>query len=257
MTNNKPTHEDELLSCPFCGGVAEYSCSHLDENEYIHQVTCGNLEGCHVANCFVQEYDKPTVIKAWNTRASTPPAPQPDMGEPKVEIPYAGVTGENPDSPTHTAPQAEGEDEWVTNCEQVKEIGRLNAHITKLDNKLSAAAQSAERLREELRICDEAYDMLSKHLDAAMEENTQLRLSLAKAEDHGRWRGIESAPRDGTWFLVAHHAFVSGKVVNIVCYHEGSLTAIQGGIVDRPIAWLPLPTPPQPAATPDEIGGGG
>lgn len=62
---------EELKVCPFCGGVAEYTCTHLDENEYVHQITCGNETECAVSNCFVQEYDKQTAIKHWNTRPNS------------------------------------------------------------------------------------------------------------------------------------------------------------------------------------------
>ena len=131
MTDNKPTHEDELRACPFCGA----------EGNWLHGWDIGNLCAtvqCSSSKCCLSRTD---IINGneWNTRASTPPAPQ-----------------------------AEGE------------VGEA---LTAL-NKSLGLSQSKY---------NEFAAVLSREHWKTLIQAAQLRLSLAKAEDHGRWRPINEA----------------------------------------------------------------
>ena len=77
MTDNKPTHSDELKACPFCGGEADTLFDFRDRqdstgDEWVQCKKCSASSEKFAAYSDAKE--KATL--AWNTRASTPPAPQ-------------------------------------------------------------------------------------------------------------------------------------------------------------------------------------
>ena len=240
MTDNKPTHSDELKAYP-----DEQDTAYLNIKIWLQQAIAHSAAGAYDAM-----HDKVAtvlhhlpIIKP--NRASTPPAPQ-----------------------------AEGEVGEAASVAQ-KVIDKLNRH--KLGNfvwaenarnpvrfttehleTLITAAQSAERLRED----NAAYKMMVKdyHANAkrAQEDIAALRHSLSKAEEHWRWRGIDSAPHDRV-FLVYDSEFGYRHLCG--WQEEYKSYFITGGLLYQPKdgdLWSEVcPTPPQPAATPDEIGGGG
>ncbi len=165
MTDNKPTHEDELKACPFCGrkpiiGLGKKQGCQL-HGEPMQSVTvscsCEFHPAVHTGDInnggkFKAQQE---AIAKWNTRASTPPAPQAE-GEVANAIRHAQLRL--------------GDTNWR---EQYIRVG-----VEELKTLITAAEESG-RLREELRIQDEANDILTKQV-------SELRLSLSKAEEHGR-----------------------------------------------------------------------
>lgn len=116
---------------------------------------------------------------------------------------------------------------------------------------------AAELAREALRKCADAIDNtphrllppdISEGLSDALDA---IAPALAALEADG-WRGIETAPKDKTHFLVwdAHYGTRIGKV-HIRADHDDWLSYVdahgnssKGGI--RATHWHPLPLPPPP-----------
>lgn len=63
----------------------------------------------------------------------------------------------------------------------------------------------------------------------------------------GGWRPIETAPRDGTWFLAVWNdsrlTAVSTPAYGVIMW-DGDEWREADDIVSEPTHWLPLPTPP-------------
>lgn len=68
----------------------------------------------------------------------------------------------------------------------------------------------------------------------------------------GEWRTIDSAPKDGTYFLVYLPGFIAP---NIVCYSDEDKEFMDAGgnikvylSYAKPTHWMPLPAPPTETA---------
>ena len=66
---------EEMKSCPFCGGEAEYELSEWNTSPREHDICCKN--GC----AGVSMASKQQAITAWNTRATNAPNPSPDNAD--------------------------------------------------------------------------------------------------------------------------------------------------------------------------------
>jgi len=67
-----------------------------------------------------------------------------------------------------------------------------------------------------------------------------------------KWQPIETAPKDGTGFLVNTDYVVDG--VSMVRFSEGRMVSVFDGKpwlehIDPPTHWMPLPEPPSGATT--------
>ena len=288
MTENKPTHEDELKACPYpsTGDYTQtttlprpkhmYPTDHADwinidkcmVNEILSlwrggiwtlECCCGHgraggyvaVHGEHreaiEALGYEPSAEAPHVYKK-KSQCQATPDPQPDMGD--VSIREAEDSGKTALKPSPTKPDDVGN--------AVDIIRSLFPHLTYSDKAkmetLITAAQSAEQAREDLRLQQSA-------LNEYHEKYNALRLSLSKAEEHGRWRGIEDGcPEDGTVVLLAWKNSMKKFVVNNGhipdwCFEARSYCIIGSGGArsyhGQATHWQPLPTAPQPAATPE------
>ena len=64
----------ELLSCPFCGGEAEFVEGADDDGQWV-AIGCPDCGAGSRQHYAVMEDPRPHAQSAWNTRASTQPAP--------------------------------------------------------------------------------------------------------------------------------------------------------------------------------------
>ena len=71
------------------------------------------------------------------------------------------------------------------------------------------------------------------------------------------WRPIETAPKDGTWFLATNKAWSIGSIGSppscwMLCRWDGTeweagperITTLNGKWIEDPTHWMPLPEPP-------------
>ena len=107
----------------------------------------------------------------------------------------------------------------------------------------------AEAMCEKLRI---HYSIFSLGRQAAnIIEKLLVRISVLEAASKpSEWQPIETAPRDGAWFIAVATAKGWGAT-RIVCYRypDDRLPTHGEGNVwpSAPTHWMPLPKPPEPA----------
>ncbi len=244
MTDNKPTQSDELKAD---GMPEEIFLSPRDLTGKIYGPLSGSVSSA-------TKYIRADLV---DTRASTPPAPQAEgedvckcgvQVEPRLSAGLEEVMCDKDTGYYHdckfTTPQAEGEVICKECCIHEK---ALEAVTETLKEKLEQWAVEKTNLERRIKERNTALAKYQVALDSAHAEATQLRLSLSKAEEHGRWRGIDTVPRDGN----------EVEVYSIYGAHVFSRSFLPHEVPAKTLThWRPKSAPPQPAATPDEIGGG-
>lgn len=78
------------------------------------------------------------------------------------------------------------------------------------------------------------------------------RQAREEARDGGGWRTIDSAPRDGTWVLIATHQFVGGVVLARWSRTNQHFVDIDQDDYFDASHWMPTPAPPAIEPSPVE-----
>ena len=87
--------------------------------------------------------------------------------------------------------------------------------------------------------------VMMKRIGELNEEVTRLKAEVERLRKAGEWQPIETAPKDGTWFIAgfdgdlpSRHAWAA------MCIWECGRFEVQE-TPDQPDYWMPLPKPPQ------------
>ncbi len=129
------------------------------------------------------------------------------------------------------------------------------------------AAQECQGLRGELKIQDDANDILTEQNDQLRAEIAslkgqlegkqmvinQLEVEIASLRKQNEWQPIETAPRDGTYILVTRCPATTRPPISKVSWSAGRARIpawrIWNGATGRlgygPTHWMPLPQPPK------------
>ena len=73
------------------------------------------------------------------------------------------------------------------------------------------------------------------------------RASTPSPEGQTTWQPIETAPKDGTWFLAHRPAWALPEIVRWSSYCGGYWQSMETSV--EPTHWMPLPSPPTPEGT--------
>lgn len=144
----------------------------------------------------------------------------------------------------------------------------------KLIKDLHAAADRIEADAVRINMLDAVSKMAAEHADSRADRIEALQDALKKATDHGdnmadcllyatEWRPIETAPKDGTWFLIVNatdgcESMECGRydpmmMERFVGAGDGLYRKEMQSVMDwrgfnnihRATHWLPLPQPPR------------
>jgi hypothetical protein len=274
----------ELLPCPFCGGapkeLKDDYVEALRPEKYPEggrtRIVCG-CEACHKFNTRAE------AVAAWNTRAAlSPPSAPGDVGARRVPtsrevMEWGGV---DPNAPFEVGPfpmemrsaQWELEDddavlnaiavmmsEFVDNWPAHKKISTSLALIAKTlravlrppptVEKLAAAIKTTEyKYFGDYEFSDDQHNAVDTLVNFARHGITALSASAAEGEAlRGAWQPIETAPRDGSWFLACSNTPGWGATRVVRFHYPDDRLPIHGeGVMwpSAPTHWRPLPAPP-------------
>lgn len=111
----------------------------------------------------------------------------------------------------------------------------------------SEAVKMVRELQEENKRLLEANRHLKKHYDCLREDYDKLDERLEETEMKTVWRPIETAPKDGTWFLYldADNFVSSAFTEDGVEYYGDHHSSTYGNKLYGLTHWMPLPQPPK------------
>jgi hypothetical protein len=119
---------------------------------------------------------------------------------------------------------------------------------TPLVRALRRIAKGARLSSLDVPILDDAVD----EIDALTSENTRLRAEIGRgaAPPPQAWQSIDTAPKDGTWVLLARRQVLSGELIVVSgSWNSGGsmhmphwMTPVLGF---KPTHWMALPAPPE------------
>lgn len=167
---------EKLKACPFCGGEAELMLEGTQPDVSCIG-DCGMSHSIQVSDHFTQDerYNNPefqwkdrpdyhygvggmkrakdVLTEFWNTRTEDSPDEEEMSWRDRAESYRESVNELAIRVAKAEASLAEAvtNEKWITNCEQAKEIARLNSHITKLDNKIAARSPPSPQITDEVR----------------------------------------------------------------------------------------------------------
>ncbi len=215
---------DKLKACPFCGGRAMIAAT-LDD---MYRPMC-EKDGC----CCLEGYQtRAEAIAAWNTRTPAPAPVGGDVVEALKDVLASLVAAHSllSRSPKTAAPSDKMFDQMLKDYEKSIERGR------KAYTALQAQPAPAQ-----------GDDVVELDWATAFEK------AAAKTARLEQWQPIETAPRDGSRFLVweKHYGIRIGRCKERADHDDwlSYMDAFNGSSKGGPRAthWMPLPTPPAAA----------